>query len=179
MTAPDWERIRVIPGSSQTDFTAAAVDKGSGIRALAELLGGDGASGARPLAFAMGDTASDLCLFSLAERSYAPSNADNAVRQSARRQRGGGLRIVQPAYQAGFSAAASEFIGHRPGSCVECRRPGLSTDAELLITILEAQDVCGWGKFAHALRMNRLSHSSGPPKNLLKARSLPGSGRVY
>ena len=76
-------RVRVIQGDLQTDFVGVRVDKARGVRALAAELG-DTAGAERPLAFAVGDTVSDLPLFELARvRSRASQRGQATARASA------------------------------------------------------------------------------------------------
>ncbi|MCW0215181.1 MAG: HAD hydrolase family protein [Pseudonocardia sp.] len=127
---PTRSRLRVVPGRYQTDVVAAAVDKGQGLRALAELLGR--AEGAPPaVRLAVGDTRSDLAMFAVAEQSYAPANADADVR-------GSGVPVLRQAYAAGVSAAVSRVLGHRPGHCRTCRTGRPPARTRLLLTILDA-----------------------------------------
>jgi hydroxymethylpyrimidine pyrophosphatase-like HAD family hydrolase len=128
----DPDRIRAVTGAAQTDFVAADVDKGSGVRALHERLGS--AADRLPLAFAVGDTAADLPMLRLAERAFAPSNADDAVRSDPH------VHVLGAPYQTGLALAVGQLIGHRPGSCPRCRTPPLTKDARAILAIVSARE---------------------------------------
>lgn len=123
--------IAVIDGEGQTDFVVRAIDKGVGLRALTSALGS--AHDARPLAFAVGDTAADLPAFDLAAVAFAPANATAAARSA-------GVTVLRRAYQAGLEEAVRTVLGHRPGGCIRCRGPRLTDERELLLRVLGAQE---------------------------------------
>lgn len=123
----DRQRLRVVPGLGQTDVVAARVDKGTGLAELARLL--DSA----PVHLAVGDSASDIPMFALAQHAYAPANADDAVRAAP------GVRVLGPAYAAGLAEAAAHVLGHRPGTCPQCRPAHRNRDTAALLAILDAQ----------------------------------------
>ena len=72
-------RVRVVQGDLQTDFVGVSVDKARGVRALVAELGDTAEAGQRPLAFAIGDTVSDLPLLELARFAVAPANAEKQL----------------------------------------------------------------------------------------------------
>jgi len=119
--------VRAIRGESQTDFVIGDVDKGTGLRMLLDLLD------ETRLALAVGDTASDLPMFALAERAAAPASADAVVRDS-------GVTIVGRSYQAGFGEAVSLLLGHAVGGCEICAAPTFPSRTRLLLDILSAQE---------------------------------------
>jgi hydroxymethylpyrimidine pyrophosphatase-like HAD family hydrolase len=125
----DRARLRVIPGRGQTDVIAAATDKGTGLQALASLLGG---ATAADVHLAVGDAAPDLPMLALARHAYAPGQADAAVRAA-------GVRALRQPYAAGFSAAVRQVIGHRPGHWARCRQEPPNPRARVLLAILDAQ----------------------------------------
>jgi hypothetical protein len=137
-------RIRPIVGEAQTDFMVAVIDKGTGLRLLAADLGVEDRGEGKPLALAVGDTVSDLPMFDLAARAFAPANAGSDVRCA-------GVTVLQRPYQSGLALAASHLLGHRPGRCPTCRGPRLSADAHLLLTVLAAQETGTWGIVRQAL----------------------------
>lgn len=138
------ESVRTIIGWSQTDFMARAVDKGTGLRLLAECFGvGPHANSEKPLALAVGDTVSDIAMFNLAALACAPANADAAVREA-------GIKLMKHWHQAGLAEAAAVLLGHHPGRCSICRRPGLSAEGDLLWDALAAQNMGKWGKLKQA-----------------------------
>src|SRR5206468_3030412 len=71
----EHDGLRAAPGDGQTDFIAAGVDKGTGLRALGARLGGAGTDPADRIALAVGDTAADLPLAALASKACAPAHA--------------------------------------------------------------------------------------------------------
>lgn len=150
------ERLRPIIGLGQTDFMVSTVDKGTGLTALAEFLGGPSGKGADEpiLAFAAGDTTSDLPMFKLAKHSFAPANADAAVRESAQ-MNGGRVEVMQVPFQAGLLQATAQFLGHDTRRCALCRPPAFSQEAHLFLTLLAARDRRGWGKLRQAALLAR------------------------
>jgi hydroxymethylpyrimidine pyrophosphatase-like HAD family hydrolase len=138
--------IRAVEGEGQTDFVAAAVDKGSGLRALTACLGGAGADPADRIALAVGDTVTDLPLAALASRACAPGHA-HALRDS------GEFEIMSRPYQAGLAQAVGKLIGHAPGRCHLCRmhRPG--PERRMLLTLLAAQERGRAGMLRQAVRL--------------------------
>jgi len=126
----DRHRLRVVPGYYQTDVVAAAVDKGDGLRALARLLGA-GPDAPAPVRLAIGDTASDLPMFAVAEHAYAPVNASREIRES-------GVQVLRQGYAAGVVAAVTRVLGHRPGSCPACRPAPPVGNTRVLLSILDA-----------------------------------------
>jgi hypothetical protein len=142
------DRVRVIVGDGQTDFVPTGVDKGRGLCVLAAHLGGGhgGSPASGPaagpagepagvparVALAVGDSASDLPMFAVAQLARAPRNADSIVR-------GSGVRVLNRYYQAGLAMAVAEIIGHRPTTCDRCATGELSPGTTLLLTVLSAQ----------------------------------------
>jgi hypothetical protein len=121
LSGPD---VRVIHGQDQTDITVADIDKGSGLRALAGLLGQPGC------ALAVGDTQPDLPLFACASLARAPRNARLGPG-------GDGIRLTRRAYQAGLAQACAVLLGHRPGQCPACRPPAAHPRARAVLAILD------------------------------------------
>lgn len=137
--------IRSIGGEAQTDFMAARIDKGIGLRILTDELGvGTRGMDEKRLALAVGDTVSDLPMFELAARAFAPAHADVRVR-------GAGVERLERPYQAGLALAASRLLGHPPGDCPTCRVPRLAPETRLLLTVLAAQESGRWGMLSSAL----------------------------
>jgi hydroxymethylpyrimidine pyrophosphatase-like HAD family hydrolase/adenine/guanine phosphoribosyltransferase-like PRPP-binding protein len=136
--------IDAIDGDCQTDFVVRGVDKGVGLRALAEALGAGHA--VRPLAFAVGDTAADRPAFDLAKVAFAPAHA--RALESTR-----GVMFTRRPYQAGFEEAVSRMVGHRPGACVRCRGPRLTGERELLLSVLGARERGLLAMGVHAMRL--------------------------
>jgi hydroxymethylpyrimidine pyrophosphatase-like HAD family hydrolase len=144
MKAGAGSRIRPIGGAAQTDFMVAGIDKGTGLRLLAADLGVEEGGEGKPLALAVGDTVSDLPMFALAARAFAPANADAHVRSA-------GVTVLRRPYQSGLALAASHLLGHLPGRCPTCGGPRLAPDAHLLLTVLAAQETGTWGMVRQAL----------------------------
>lgn len=121
--APD---ISPIVGDAQTDVVYRPTDKGRGVLALAAALGAD-APAATPLAFAVGDTATDLPLLRLAHMRFAPSHAADL---------GEACTVTRSAYQRGFAEAVAALIGHAPGGCAVCRIAPPTPERRLLLALL-------------------------------------------
>jgi hydroxymethylpyrimidine pyrophosphatase-like HAD family hydrolase len=115
---------QVIQGQGQTDITVTGIDKGSGLRALAGLLGQPGC------ALAVGDSQPDLPLLACAPLARAPRNARLGAR-------GGGITLTGRAYQAGLAQACTELLGHRPGRCPVCRPPAFGPRTQAVLAILD------------------------------------------
>jgi adenine/guanine phosphoribosyltransferase-like PRPP-binding protein len=131
------DELRVIPGDRQSDFVAR-VDKGDGLRALAERLDA-------PVALAVGDSAADLPMLALAERACTPARPDPELR--------GHARVMHRRYQAGLRAAVASLVGHSPRRCPVCRPPALPREAAVLVAALRAKDAGRWGRLAQAARL--------------------------
>ena len=141
-------QLYVIPGWAQTDFVPAGIDKGTGLRALIELLAPEIAEEERPLALAVGDTEPDLPMLALAKRAWAPSNARPALRAA-------GVRVARHRFQAGLADAVADLIGHRPGDCAVCSAPPVPAGERLLWLALAAQDAGRWRRLAIGQRIYR------------------------
>ncbi|HET6202014.1 MAG TPA: hypothetical protein VFI25_04330 [Planctomycetota bacterium] len=161
-------RVRVFRARSQTDFAVARLDKGAGVRRLAEELGGGPLlPDVAPLALAVGDSVSDLPLFALATRSFAPAGAGDALR--ARIQTTSPrVRLTRGSSQAGLLEAVSRLLGHRPRGCAVCR-PSEShpESARLLLAVLGALNGGAREKLRHgallAFRALRRAADPAPP----------------
>jgi hydroxymethylpyrimidine pyrophosphatase-like HAD family hydrolase len=116
--------VRVIHGQGQTDITVTSIDKGSGLRALAGLLGQPGC------ALAVGDSQPDLPLLACASLARAPRNARLGAH-------GDGIRLTGRAYQAGLAQACAELLRHRPGWCAACRPPPFPARTQAVLAILD------------------------------------------
>jgi hydroxymethylpyrimidine pyrophosphatase-like HAD family hydrolase len=142
------EAIRAIPGQGQTDFVAASIDKGTGLRALISALGDSPARGAgrAALALVVGDTTDDAPMLALGSRAFVPAHAPQQA------TRAGGTRVSRP-YQAGFSQAVGELLGHRPGTCRLCRAPQATAERELLLDLLSIAEDGRRGLMLGALKL--------------------------
>jgi hypothetical protein len=150
--------IRAIRGIAQTDFMVAGVDKATGLRALAADMGADPDG----LAFAAGDTVSDLEMLRTARLGFAPGNADASLRAA-------GVTVLRGHCQAGLEAGVARLLGHRPGACPRCRLPRLSPDSRLLLAVLRAPE--------HQGPAGRLAHLAGTALELA-VRSRPHPART-
>lgn len=119
-------RVRVIKGDGQTDFVAAAVNKGAGLGVLARRLRAD-------IAWAIGDSAADRPMLALADTAYVPANGDPELRAS-------GATLLGKPYAAGVAQAVAKLIGHDPGGCADCRPSHLSARSRTLLTLLDASN---------------------------------------
>jgi hydroxymethylpyrimidine pyrophosphatase-like HAD family hydrolase len=140
--------VRAVPGWGQTDFVPAGVDKGFGLRALLELVAPEATTQVQPLALAVGDAEPDLPMLALAQRCWAPANAEAPLRRD-------GVTVARRSYQAGLAEAVASLIGHRPGGCPGCRPPRVPADDRLLLECLAAQDAGRWRRLAIGWRLYR------------------------
>jgi hypothetical protein len=115
--------LRIIHGQGQTDITAAGVDKGTGLSALAVRLSQPGC------ALAVGDSPPDLPLLACASLARAPRNARPWAR--------GTVTLTRGAYQAGLADGVAALIGHRPGRCHLCRTPAFAPRTRALLAVLD------------------------------------------
>jgi hypothetical protein len=138
LDAGDLEsRMRVFRGGAQTDFVAASVHKGTGLRALATAL--EAAQGEEhPIAFAMGDDWPDAAMFDLARARFAPANVTDELRKELHRWPG--LTVTRDPYGSGVLQAVTAFLGHNPRRCDVCAPPRLSKRQKLLVTALGGLD---------------------------------------
>jgi hydroxymethylpyrimidine pyrophosphatase-like HAD family hydrolase len=119
------QTARAIVGYRQTDFVPDSIDKGRGLRCLAETL-------AAPIAFAVGDTAADEPMLALAERAFVPAHASSPLRER--------FSPTRRPYQRGFGEAVGRLIGHDPGGCPRCRLPPPSRERRQLLALLGLGD---------------------------------------
>jgi hydroxymethylpyrimidine pyrophosphatase-like HAD family hydrolase len=147
------DRIRPIHGDSQTDFVISGTSKATGVRMLASDLGMENVGdGHRPLAFAVGDTATDLPFLSLARLASAPGHADGGMRQAD-------VTVQRGKYQAGLAQAVGRLLGHSPAGCPVCQWQ-CPSDSRLLLSIIGAQEqgprsmvTAAWSLAARNLRL--------------------------
>lgn len=127
------EELRVVHGQGQTDLVPVRHTKATGATALLDRLDRNGPvvrqCTAKRVDMAVGDTASDVPLFELAERAFAPANADGTVRRA-------GVCLLDQSYQLGLLAAVSQLLGHRAGGCSRCRPPRFGADSRRLLALL-------------------------------------------
>jgi hydroxymethylpyrimidine pyrophosphatase-like HAD family hydrolase len=127
------EAVSSVEGDEQTDLVPQSIDKGRGVRSLVSALAaGAAVDGDAPLAFAVGDTATDIPLLSLAKRPFAPAHGKQAL--------GGRFTVTRGAYQQGFAEAVGSLIGHSPGSCPQCRLASPSAERLLLLGVLGVRE---------------------------------------
>ncbi len=155
------ELIRAIAAPSQTDFVLAHIDKGRGLRALIEELDGDtDEHGTTKLAFAMGDSAADLPMLALADRAFAPANADPQLRELGAAD-AHAIQFVRRPAQEGLLLAVSAFLGHRPERCAVCAPPRPSSlETRMVLAALGALDGGRRARLKQALRLSALAMGS-------------------
>ena len=145
--------IRPIRGQAQTDFVNVGIDKGTGLRAFmaqSEFQGMPRQE--KPLAFAVGDTVSDLPMFELAAHAFAPAHADTSVKAAAANS--SNIRIVKLPYQRGLAEAVAITLGHPLSGCPVCKSPVHSADTRELLTLLGVQEFGRWGFVMQALALS-------------------------
>lgn len=103
--------VRAVRGDLQTDFVPTGVDKGVGLRALAQGLDAIAVAD-RPVAFAIGDTEADLPMFAVAEQPFAPSDATPPAAAAG--------RVAGQPGGSGLLDAVETFLGHRVEGCEIC-----------------------------------------------------------
>ncbi len=137
-------RVSIVAGWAQTDFVPAGIDKGTGLRALAGLMG---VAREPVLALAVGDAMPDLAMFALARIAAAPANADSRLTA------GGKVTSCRRSFGEGLAEAVAMLVGHAPGSCPICAAPKVrGVDAALLLALLQVGDVRGLRKLAAMAR---------------------------
>jgi len=141
------EAVTAVRGLEQTDLLPAHINKGRGVRALAQLLSRGEPIPHLPLALAVGDSYADLTMLAEAGASFGPANSDQAVKAS-------GARITSSARQNGLHQAVSAFLDHEPSRCASCRSPQISRDASLLLTAMSAGGAGRWQKLGLGLRLS-------------------------
>ncbi len=129
MLAAEAPDTSLIVGDSQTDIVYSPIEKGRGVAVIAASLGIDEAI---PLAFAVGDTSTDLPLVRLAREPFAPAHAAAALGEEC--------TITRSPYQRGFAEAVAALIGHAPGTCSLCRLPPPRSERSLLLALLGIPD---------------------------------------
>ncbi len=142
--------MRVIPGHHQTDFMVASIDKGTGLRRLLEKMDKQTSAKTTDLAFAVGDTLSDLPMLSLAKKAYIPRHADPAISQDF-------IQRMAGSYQSGLAQAVQSILGHKPGTCPVCQWSARSRQRELFLGLLSAQEGGTWGMVAQAVKLSASS----------------------
>lgn len=119
----------VIDGLGQTDVTAAGLDKGTGLAALAARLAQpDGAPAG--CALAVGDAPPDLPMFARASLAKAPRNARSWAGAA-------GVDVTRHAYQSGLADACAALLGHPPGECPACLAPEFGPRTRAVLAILD------------------------------------------
>jgi hypothetical protein len=124
-----------VVGEGQTDIVVPGIDKGVGLRALAERLQ---PSSTPPLELAVGDTESDMPMLRLARRPFAPANASRALRDR-------GVPLLRYGYQRGLVESVGQLTGHAPGACRVCAPLSMSPERKRLLQLLSVQEAGGRG----------------------------------
>jgi hydroxymethylpyrimidine pyrophosphatase-like HAD family hydrolase/adenine/guanine phosphoribosyltransferase-like PRPP-binding protein len=130
--------VQAIQGAGQTDFISAAVDKGVGLRTLAQALDSE-------IAMAVGDTASDSPMLALAAAAFVPAHAASEAMTS------GAVRLRRP-YQVGLASAVGRLLGHRPGGCEECRLGPQTPERNMMLDLFSIAEAGPRGLVFGALR---------------------------
>jgi hypothetical protein len=151
-------RLMTHAGEDQTDLSAADVDKGTGLRALARRLGG------AEYALAVGDAAPDLPMLAVGRIARAPRNADATVHSA-------GIARTRHGYQAGLLEACAEVLGHRPGSCSDCRPPHRDAGTRALLAALALREAGVEGLPITTARLVRASLLARPRTGRATGRS--------
>jgi hydroxymethylpyrimidine pyrophosphatase-like HAD family hydrolase len=141
--ADDDVGIQAIAGEGQTDFVGGSIDKGRGLRALAEDLG---CRQTPPYALAIGDTRADLPFAGVARLACAPRHADAELGQA-------GFEVMTSPYQAGTAQAVGRLLGHAPGGCPLCQMPAPSPEQAQMRRLLGAAEHGPVGSIASALEL--------------------------
>jgi hypothetical protein len=138
-------RLRPVHGAHQTDFATVSVDRGTAIRSLAaDLQGAEPAD--KPVAFAVGNTGSDVEMLRGGRAAYLVGNAGTGSRPA-------GAELLSESAQRGLAVATTRVLGHQPGSCDVCSRPQLAPHSQQFLGLLSLQDEAGWAKVDRALRL--------------------------
>jgi hydroxymethylpyrimidine pyrophosphatase-like HAD family hydrolase len=151
-------RMCAIRGDGQPDFVNAGIDKGTGLRAfMAQSEFQNVQVQGRPLAFAVGDTKSDLPMFELAVHAFAPANADASVKDAAANREH--IRVMKRPHQRGLAQAIALMLRHPPAGCPVCKAPAHSAETRLLLTLLGVPEHSKWGVIAQALVLSLTARS--------------------
>jgi hypothetical protein len=149
--------VRQIHGDLQTDFMVNTIDKGTGIRHLASMLGhAPGGGEGKLLALAAADSSEDLPLLRRARVPMAPARSELAA------SRPDGVRVLGQGGPRSVGAAAATLLGHEPGTCEQCRPPHLAPRSRLLLALLATQDMHGPSAFGHVARLAIAMRRSAP-----------------
>jgi hydroxymethylpyrimidine pyrophosphatase-like HAD family hydrolase len=146
-------RVRVFRGGGQTDFVAASIHKGTGLRALATVLGEDPGD-EHPIAFAVGDDWPDAPMFDLARARFAPANISDELRSEL--SRWPDLGVTRDPYGSGVGQAVAAFLGHDANTCEICAPPRLSGRQKMLVTALGGLDGPRRRRVRHAATLGAL-----------------------
>lgn len=126
------DRLQLHQTYTDSTVTAAESDKGSGLQALLRLAGHPDLK-----TDVVGDSESDLPMFRVATRCFAP--AQIACRQPARLL---GCRIAIHPYQSGLLEVVRSLVHPDGGRCPKCRpfHPALHRPEELFLRLLRVAD---------------------------------------
>jgi hydroxymethylpyrimidine pyrophosphatase-like HAD family hydrolase len=139
------DRLQLRQTSLDTAITARAIDKGKGLLALKALIG-------MPLAdvVTVGDTESDLPMFAVSGRSYAPGNMTKC-RPVAKAM---GCKVVEGKYQVGLLEIARTIAHPDGGRCSQCDGAEKlhSAKEDIFERLLEVADKGRLARLADAVR---------------------------
>ncbi len=147
-------KVSVIQGITQTDFMVTRINKGAGLQAwLARFEGErqnstDGSENGKPIALAVGDSAADQSMFTLARLAYAPAHAE--VDRCA-----AGVHFTTQVYQRGLEQAVTKFIGHAPGACQVCSEKEFSSQTRSMLRLLSMQEGGRANMLVESIRLYR------------------------
>ncbi len=131
--------VYAIKGDQQTDFMVARINKGAGLEQW--LLRFDNSYrhdiaapvAEKVIALAVGDSWTDIPVFSLASQAFAPAHADLKME-------GVDCQITAKPYQRGLEQAVAIYLGHKPGDCPLCKKASLNPESDFLLNILSSQE---------------------------------------
>jgi hydroxymethylpyrimidine pyrophosphatase-like HAD family hydrolase len=140
------DRLQMRQTSIDTTILARGTDKGKGLLVLKALVGQDQAE-----TITVGDTESDLPMFAVSQRSYAPGNMTKC-RPVAKAM---GCHVVEGHYQVGLLQIARAITHADGGSCEKCETGGGLQQAksqDLFLQLLETADLGRMARLVSALR---------------------------
>jgi predicted HAD superfamily phosphohydrolase len=145
MSSLKLDRLRLRQTAIDTTVVARHTDKGKGLLALKTLAGQHDAE-----TVAVGDTESDLPMFAVSQRSFAPGNM-KSCRPIAKSM---GCKVVSGEYQVGLLQIAQAIVHPERENCSHCQIssevPELA-EQDLLLNLLKAADESRWSRLFGAL----------------------------
>lgn len=139
------DRLRVRQTAMDTTVVVRHTDKGRGLLALKTLAGLEDAE-----TVAVGDTESDLPMFAVSQRSFAPGNM-RSCRPIAKSM---GCKVVSGEYQVGLLQIAQAIVhpdGKRCSHCQTSSEVQGVAEQDLLLNVLKVADESRWSRLFGAL----------------------------